>query len=235
MDLKEQAKQFILDIQRNNIISFYPSIISPEIATGKILEGAGYSDIVVAAGYLHTVFSRYRQQKNTIEILFGEEIVKIISADIDLSSLPLDSKEISKLSKLTFEQKLILCANKIHFLESTINQLEANTINFLRPQEIESCALQHYISMLYKNLTDEKIKNEPIFKRLEKDIIAFNNIPDNKFCKDQNYLVIENYKNEDYENENKQIGNEVGQNNNKKLAKVYELTKHFPERFNKKS
>ena len=176
MDIKEKAKWYAIRAHEGQVRKNEPDkpmIIHP-ISVGNILSSFGYSDNVVAAGYLHDVVEDTKYTIEDIEKEFGSDIKELVmdasEEDKSLSWEERKQRTIEKTRNLPLRNKLVICADKIDNLEDLKIKFQKNGQRdfslFRRGEEKQ----RWYYTSVYESLIHNEDENLPIFKRL-KDII----------------------------------------------------------------
>lgn len=166
-----------------------PMIIHP-IAVAKILEKYGYDDNVVSAGYLHDVIEDTKYTFNDIYTIFGKDIANLVlSASEPDKSLSWEERKaltIKNIKTIPLRNKAVICADKIHNLESLTRLLNQKGKNVFECFKRDHNSQLWYFENVYKSLIYNEDKDNPLFKRLE--------------------IAIENFKNEILKNDVKDGG-----------------------------
>ncbi len=198
MNIKEKAKHFAINAHKGQIRKNEPDkpmIIHP-INVGMLLEEYGCSDNVVAAGYLHDVVEDTEYNLKDIEKIFGWNIANLVKGatepDKSLSWKERKQHTIDKIKKMSFENKLIVCADKINNLEDLMLKFHKTGIrDFSRFNEGEEQQKWYYTGV-YESLVFNQDSELPIFLRLKNvlDIVFYNKRNENLeniFSSDPNY------------------------------------------------
>lgn len=176
IDIKEQAKLFAIEAHKGQVRkneTDKPMIIHP-IGVAMLLENYGYDDNVVAAGYLHDVVEDTKYTIENIEDEFGKDISTLVMCasepDKSLSWEERKQHTIEKTKKLSFRNKLVICADKINNLEDVLFKFEKTGQRdfsaFNRGEEKQ----RWYYTGVYESLIFGEDSSLPIFQRL-KDVI----------------------------------------------------------------
>lgn len=104
-----------------------PYITHP-VAVGMMLMKAGYSEEIIAAGILHDTVEDTTVTLNEIRDLFGEKIAEIVNGcsepDKSLSWEERKTHTIEYLKNAPEEIRVVACADKLHNIQSIINDYE---------------------------------------------------------------------------------------------------------------
>lgn len=190
MDIKEKAKIFAINAHKGQIRKNEPDkpMIMHPIAVGNLLEEYGYDDNVIAAAYLHDVVEDTEHTIEEIQKEFGEDIASLVLAasepDKSLSWEERKKDTIERTRKLSFREKLVICADKINNLEDLMIKFQKTGQRdfslFRRGEEQQ----KWYYTEIYKSLINGEDNQLPIFERLkEVSDIVFNK-KENLFLKD---------------------------------------------------
>ena len=124
MELLEEARNFAIMAHQGQVRKSEvdkPYIIHP-IGVAKILEEYGFDDHVIAAGFLHDVVEDTEFTLDDIKKFFGDDIANLVltatEPDKSLSWEERKHHTIQLTKDLPFRNKAVVCADKIHNLES---------------------------------------------------------------------------------------------------------------------
>lgn len=181
MDLKEKAKLFAIDAHRGQIRKNEPDkpmIIHP-ISVGMLLEEYGYDDVIVAAGYLHDVVEDTKVTIEDIKREFGSKVASLVigasEKDKTLSWEVRKRCAIDDIKKMSLDNKVVICADKINNLEDLMIKFQKNGERdfsaFNRGEEQQ----RWYYTNVYESLISGEDDKLPIFMRLKKvlDIVFY--------------------------------------------------------------
>lgn len=173
MNLKDRAKDFAIKAHKGQVRKNEPDkpMIMHPISVGNLLEEYGYSDEVIAAGYLHDVVEDTKYTIDDIKNEFGEKIANLVMGasepDKKLSWEERKQHTIEETKKLPFENKLVICADKINNLEDLWIKFEKfGERDFSLFKRGEEQQKWYYINV-YQSLIYNENENLPIFKRLK--------------------------------------------------------------------
>lgn len=176
MDIKEKAKLFAIRAHTGQVRKSEPDkpMIMHPIGVGQILESFEYDENVVAAGYLHDVVEDTKYTIEDIEKEFGSDIASLVMGasepDKSLSWEERKKHTIEETKKLSFRNKLVICADNINNLEDLFLIFEKNGERdfsaFKRGEEQQ----KWYYTSIYESLISNEDKDLPIFQRL-KDVL----------------------------------------------------------------
>lgn len=181
MNIKEKAMCFAIQSHRGQTQKSEPdkSKFIHLISVAKILEEYHYSDEIVAAGYLHEVIEDTKYSFNftrkdmihQIEKEFGKYICSLVQgiSEVPKSLSWRERKQytIDEIRKLPFENKVIICADKIHNLEDLYLIFEKNGKRNFSVFHSGEQNQRWYYTQVYESLIDGVDKNLPIFRRLK--------------------------------------------------------------------
>ena len=181
MDLKERAKWFAISAHMGQVRKSEidkPMIIHP-ISVGLLLEEYGYSDEVVAAGYLHDVVEDTKYTIEDIKQEFGDVVANLVmGASEPNKSLSWEERKthtIEETKNLPLNNKAVICADKINNLEDIMIKFEKSGKRdfsaFKRGEEQQ----KWYYTSIYESLLYNEDEFLPIFMRLKNvlDIVFF--------------------------------------------------------------
>ena len=173
MSLKQRAKNFAIKAHKGQVRKNEPDkpMIMHPISVGNLLEEYGYSDEIIAAGYLHDVVEDTKYTIDDIRNEFGEKIANLVMGasepDKKLSWEERKQHTIDETKKLPLENKLVICADKINNLEDLWIKFEKfgerDFSLFKRGEEQQ----KWYYTNVYQSLIYNENENLPIFKRLK--------------------------------------------------------------------
>ncbi len=176
MEIIEEAKKFAImahagQVRKSEVDK--PYIIHP-IGVAKILEEFGYDDHVIAAGLLHDIVEDTKYTLTDIRTLFGEDVANLVytatEPDKSLSWEERKTHTINTTKDLDIRNKAVVCADKIHNLESLMilfgKNGEMDFSKFKRGVEEQ----RWYYTEIYKSLINGENPDLPMFKRLKNAI-----------------------------------------------------------------
>ena len=181
MNIKEKAMYFAIQSHKGQTLNGEPDKCKfmHLISVAKILETYHYSDYIVAAAYLHEViedtkysfnFTR-KDMINKIEREFGKYICSLIQGTSEipksLSWRERKQRTIDEIRKLPFENKVIICADKINHLEDLYLTFEKNGKRDFYAFHSGEQNQRWYYTQVYESLIDSVDENLPIFRRLK--------------------------------------------------------------------
>jgi len=181
MNIKEKAKQFSIGAHKDQVRKNEPDkpMIMHPISVGMLLEEYGYNDDIIAAGYLHDVVEDTEYTLEDIERIFGNNIANLVKGasepDKSLSWKKRKQHTINKTKELSFENKLVVCADKINNLEDLMLMFQkTRTRDFSRFNEGEEQQKWYYTGV-YESIIFGQDSELPIFKRLKEvlDIVFY--------------------------------------------------------------
>ncbi|MDD3340941.1 MAG: HD domain-containing protein [Bacilli bacterium] len=182
MNIKEDAKQFAINAHKGQIRKNEPDkpMIMHPISVGMLLEEYGYNDNVVAAGYLHDVVEDTEYTLENIERIFGSTIAELVKGasepDKSLSWKERKQHTIDETKELSFENKLVVCADKINNLEDLMLKFQKTGIRDFSRFKMGEEEQKWYYTGVYESLTFGQDSELPIFLRLKNvlDIVFYN-------------------------------------------------------------
>lgn len=212
MDIKKKAREFAIEAHRGQVRKAEkekPMVVHP-INVGQILEGYGFDDNIVAAGYLHDVVEDTDYTLKDIKKEFGEDIMSLVDGatepDKTLSWEERKQHTINIVKTLDTRHKAIVCADKISNLEDIIIFFEKkgkyDYSSFKRGYDSQ----RWYYQNVCKSILNGEDPNNPMLKRLQNLVnYLYKNEKDNLFKKDifriereqYNKLKLINFKNEE--------------------------------------
>ncbi|NLA33377.1 MAG: HD domain-containing protein [Tenericutes bacterium] len=181
MNIKDKAKQFAIKAHQGQIRKNEPDkpMIMHPISVGMLLEGYGYDDEIVAAGYLHDVVEDTKYTLEDLEKEFGSSIASYVQGasepDKSLSWQERKTHTINEIKNLPLKNKLVICADKINNLEDLMLVFQKSGIrNFSRFKAGEELQKWYYTNV-YKSLILNQNKDLAIFKKLKEvlDIVFY--------------------------------------------------------------
>ncbi|WKA60499.1 HD domain-containing protein [Planococcus shenhongbingii] len=151
--------------------------ISHPFAVGMMLQKAGESDEVVAAGILHDTLEDTATTEEEVKVVFGEIVLELIkSASEPDKTLPWEDRKrhtISKLASLSRNELAIITADKLHNLRSIRMDLEdlgeGVWDRFNRGKQQQAWYYLGIAEALAEALADRRTEL-PLLEELEKEI-----------------------------------------------------------------
>ena len=126
-----------------------------------ILGNAGFSNEVVAAGYLHDIIEDTNVTKTQLLRLFGHEIVQLVIANTEDKSLEWEvrkGKMIVKTKTASIQIKALIAADKLDNSHDLLQQYQKHGDKvwsyFNRGYEKQAWYYHHLVDALYDGLTD---------------------------------------------------------------------------------
>ena len=213
MEVKKLAKNFAIKAHKNQRRKSQPEkpmIIHP-INVGNILEGYGFDDNVISAGYLHDVIEDTKYVDKDIENKFGSDIASlVISASEPDKSLSWEERKkhtIEIIKTLDMRHKAVICADKISNLEDLRIMSEIKGSYDFSSFKRGFDSQKWYYTEVYNSLVLDEDENLPMFVRLKELIdYIFNKKTNDEYIKNKifennieeyNKLLKLNYKKEE--------------------------------------
>jgi len=198
MNIKEKAKQFAIAAHKNQIRKNEPDkpMIMHPISVGMLLEEYGYDNDVVAAGYLHDVVEDTKYTIEDIEKIFGPNIANLVKSasepDRSLSWTLRKQHTIDVTKELSFENKMVVCADKINNLEDLMILFQKTGIRDFSCFKEGEEQQKWYYTGVYESLVFNQDSELPIFQRLKHvlDVVFYdkkNEYLEDLFSSDINY------------------------------------------------
>ena len=189
MEILEEAKRFAIMAHQGQVRKSEPDkpyIIHP-MGVAKILEENGFDDKVIAAGFLHDVVEDTKYTLQDIRNIFGDDVANLVwtasEPDKSLSWEERKKHTIETTKNLNIRNKAVICADKIHNLESLV-------ILFGKTGEMDFSKFKRgfteqkwYYTNVYASLISNENPELPIFKRLKEDIDILFNGKENTYLK----------------------------------------------------
>ncbi|MBZ5748848.1 HD domain-containing protein [Metabacillus rhizolycopersici] len=129
-----------------------------------ILGNAGFSNEVIAAGYLHDIIEDTNVTETQLLGLFGHEIVQLVIANSEDKSLEWEvrkGKTIVKTKTASIQIKALIAADKLDNSHDLLQQYQKHGDKvwsyFNRGYEKQAWYYHHLVDALYDGLTDTEI------------------------------------------------------------------------------
>lgn len=165
-----------------------PMIIHP-VGVAHILREYNMDEAVIAAGYLHDVVEDTKYTIEDIEDEFGEDIADLVKSATEIDKLlsweERKEETINRTRQLPFRNKALICADKIHNIESLYYDFHIRGEEDWKPFKRGRDKQEWYYRSVYKSLIYNEDEDRPIFQRLNKAINAL-------FGKNNNKTLIKN-------------------------------------------
>lgn len=204
MNIKEEAKKFAIMAHTGQVRKSEPDkpMIMHPISVGNLLASYGYSDEVVAAGYLHDVVEDTPYTIEDIKAKFGPYIASLVmgasESDKSLSWEERKQHTIDTTKHLPLENKLVICADKINNLEDMLIKFQKDGQKDFSCFKRGEKQQEWYYTNVYLSLIYCEDKNNALFKRLKEVITILFYGKTNEFLKDiifeENQEYYENLK-----------------------------------------
>ena len=190
MEIVEEAKKFAIMAHKGQVRKSEvdkPFIIHP-VGVAKILEEYGLDEHVIAAGYLHDVVEDTKYTIQDIRTNFGDDIANLVytatEPDKSLSWEERKQHTINTTKGLNYRNKAVICADKIHNLESLMILFgktgRMDFSKFKRGLEEQ----RWYYTEVYKSIVNGENPDLPMFKRLKNAIDVVFNDKEDAYLKD---------------------------------------------------
>ena len=158
--------------------------ITHPCGVASILREYKMDDSVIAAGYLHDVVEDTDYTIEDIKNEFGEDIANLVESATEpnrlLSWEERKKETIDRVKNLPLRNKSLICADKIHNLESLYSNFyrkgEEDWTSFKRGRENQ----EWYFKSIYQSLIMNEDESYPMFKRLD---LAIYNLFENNVSK----------------------------------------------------
>ncbi|MBM7662084.1 (p)ppGpp synthase/HD superfamily hydrolase [Bacillus mesophilus] len=179
MELVEQARFFAMDAHEGQTrkLSTEPYFVHPE-AVAMILQDAGLSDEVIAAGYLHDTVEDTEVTISEIRERFGEQVAHIVAGNTEDKSKSWEERKqhtIDLVKTASFDIKCLIAADKLDNLRSMLkeNEHSAQDIwsHFKRGKKQQAWYYTNVASSLFENVEEEKVPD--FFRQFDKLVQDF--------------------------------------------------------------
>lgn len=125
MDIVEQATQIAVDAHRDQRrkTDDTPYVAHP-LAVARILDKAGFSDVVVVAGIVHDVLEDTSVTEQELRNKLGDEIVDIVTAVSEDKNLEWEARKeqyVQQVANASEGTRAVSVADKIHNLKSLVD------------------------------------------------------------------------------------------------------------------
>lgn len=124
MEIIERAREFAKEVhkEQKRKINGEPYFTHVD-QVAKILSNAGFSDIVVAAGYLHDVIEDTSVTKEDLLAFFGNDVVELVLQNTENKELKWEERKgatIQKATNASLETKALIAADKLNNCEDLL-------------------------------------------------------------------------------------------------------------------
>lgn len=198
-NIKEKAKLFAIKAHKGQVRKAEPDkpYIMHPIGVANLLEQYGYDDMIVAAGYLHDVVEDTEYTISDIEREFGRTVACLVMGatekDKTLPWIERKKQTIEKIKTLSFENKLVICADKINNLEDLIFKFgKSGERDFSAFNGNEEQKKWYYMGV-FESLIYNEDSSLPIFRRLKKDLEIVFDQKEDFFLEDTFFKVDPSY------------------------------------------
>ncbi|HOZ88810.1 MAG TPA: HD domain-containing protein, partial [Bacilli bacterium] len=179
MERVEQAKAYAIKAHGNQLrkSNGKPMIYHP-LAVGELLKDYGYSESVIAAGYLHDTVEDTPTTMEDIKLLFGAEIAKLVAnasePNKELSWEERKQHTIDLVKVSSLDEIVVVIADKIHNLEDLTKELQIQGLSLFNSFKRGVDQQNWYYTAIYEAINNED-QERPIVKRLASALANFKN------------------------------------------------------------